>query len=102
MLETPEARAELRRDLEAWPQYQPVASQKMFELLDMVERLEKEADWLANQCAKACKHKAEDCAFQSAWIEDKPHYGENCKRSFCSLDKSDWREAARESVAEEK
>lgn len=44
MLETPEARAKLRRKLESWPddRKSPVTINQGLELLDMVERLEKE------------------------------------------------------------
>ena len=88
MLETPEARAELRSNLEAWPQFQPVAAQKMLELLDMVERLEKEAEWLSKRLAEFCD----------------PEHDEPCCylcRECCDRVKAhEWRDAARKALQE--
>lgn len=54
MLENPEARAKLRHKLETWPddRKSPVTINQGIELLDMVERIEKEADWLSMSLAK--------------------------------------------------
>lgn len=49
MLESPEARAKLRHKLETWPDDRkcPVTINQALELLNMVERLEKNSDWMA-------------------------------------------------------
>ena len=86
MLETPEARAKLRRKLESWPEARksPVTINQGLELLDMVERLEREADWLAG-CLEE-----RDIADH---YEGRVDLGE-------MRDKADWRNAARKAVAD--
>ena len=86
MLERPEARAKLRRKLESWPddRKSPVTINQGLELLDMAERLEREADWLAGRL------EGRDIADHH---EGRVDLGE-------MRDKADWREAARKAAAE--
>lgn len=88
MLETPEAQAKLRRKLETWPddRKSPVTINQGLELLNMVERLEKEADWLA-------------MAQQKGVDEDEPSRCPDGKEPpFCAFPtcKECWRYASKE------
>lgn len=68
----------------------------VLQLLDMVERLEKEADWLAQRLAECClsyseaREDEEPCGFPCCPCE------ENCSRA----EPDNWREAARQAVRE--
>lgn len=91
MLETKEARAKLRHKLETWPDDRkcPLTINQGLELLNMVERLEKEADWLARMLtdsricpmikAYKCKH-----------LDDNNFPPSECVKC--------WREAARKTI----
>ena len=90
MLETPEARARLRRKLELCPDWKrsPVSINAGFELLDMVERQEKMIDWLIGKITDFCV-RLDSCA-------DCPG-ATSCSKST-PLFKESWREAARRAV----
>lgn len=91
MLDKPENRARLRRKLEQWPdgKESPVTINDGLELLDMVERLEKEADWLANKLAD-----------EGGLIIDPP-CGADCNPCDLPCRQEEWREAARKSVEQD-
>lgn len=71
MLESHEVRAKLRRKLETWPEdrQSPVTINQALELLDLVERLEKEADWLARKLETNVPLLHEDAGWREAASE---------------------------------
>lgn len=104
MLETPEARAKLRRKLETWPddRKSPVTINQGLELLDMVDRLEKEVNWIIEKLynAKGCPTEmdGEYCQWDDA--QNLPLKVMPIIPEFVC--KNCWREAARKAVEQEK
>lgn len=88
MMDNPEARARLRRKLEIWPEgrHSPVSINTGLELLDIIDSLEKEADWLATYIGKhECQKGTPPTTICPGDVACK-----NC-----------WREAARKAVKEQ-
>lgn len=90
MLESPEARAKLRRKLETWPDNRksPVTINQGLELLDIVKKQDNMINWLIGKIGDFC------IEFESC---------NNCPgRYVCNKKapsfKEGWREAAREAV----
>lgn len=96
MLEIPEARAKLRRKLETWPddRKSPITINQGLELLDLVERLEKEANWLSLSLSKRGNTEIFCCPENEPYKPIMECVAEHGSCANC------WREAARKAVSE--
>lgn len=96
MLDRPEMRGRLRRKLEQWPDGKgsPVTINDGLELLDIIDCLEKEAEWLAAKLEyHNTPHECELCATIPGG------FGEPCPKPLKEQDCAKcWREAARKAV----
>ena len=87
MLETPDARAKLRRKLETCPDYRPspVSINAGLELLDMVERQERMISWLIGKITDFCVRldSCDNCPGVFVCFKSTPFFKESWREAAC-------------------